>query len=162
SEEGGFFHSDNFTSNETSYLHVVDKLRELGVSGGAYLGVGPEQNFTYIAKLRPRIAFIVDIRRQAMLQHLMYKTAFEAADTRAEFLAQLFSRELPPGLARKQEPPIEELLDQIAGARTTPELYAANRKRALARIENDYRIPLSETDRQQLDYVYETFQRDGL
>src|SRR6185312_7929724 len=35
SEEGGFFRSDNFTSNETSYLHVVDKMRELGATGGA-------------------------------------------------------------------------------------------------------------------------------
>ena len=35
SEEGGYFRSDNFTSNETSYLHVVDKLRELGATGGA-------------------------------------------------------------------------------------------------------------------------------
>src|SRR3989442_299426 len=33
SEEGGYFMSDNFTSNETSYLHIVDKLRELGVTG---------------------------------------------------------------------------------------------------------------------------------
>src|SRR5262245_17417879 len=47
SEDGGYFMSDNFTSNETSYLHIIDKLRELGVTGGAYIGVGPEQNFTY-------------------------------------------------------------------------------------------------------------------
>jgi hypothetical protein len=73
SEPGGFFRSDNFTSNETSYLHVIDKLREMHLGGGAYIGVGPEQNFTYIAKLRPQIAFIVDIRRQAMIQHLLYK-----------------------------------------------------------------------------------------
>ena len=65
SEKDGYFRSDNFTSNETSYLHVVGKLREMGISGGAYVGVGPEQNFTYIAKIRPHIAFIVDIRRQA-------------------------------------------------------------------------------------------------
>src|SRR5262245_47666540 len=76
SEENGYFRSDNFTSNETAYLTVVDTLRRLGASGGAYLGVGPEQNFTYIAKIRPRIAFIVDIRRQAMIQHLMYKAIF--------------------------------------------------------------------------------------
>lgn len=46
SEEGGFFPSDNFTSNESSYLTVVDKLRQLNATGGAYIGVGPEQNFT--------------------------------------------------------------------------------------------------------------------
>ncbi|HEU4389826.1 MAG TPA: hypothetical protein VFV34_18625, partial [Blastocatellia bacterium] len=79
SEEGGYFRSDNFTSNETAYLHVIDKLRQMGATGGAYVGVGPEQNFTYIAKIKPRIAFIVDIRRQAIIQHLMFKAIFELA-----------------------------------------------------------------------------------
>jgi len=95
SEAGGFFHSDNFTSNETSYLHIVGKLRELGISGGAYLGVGPEQNFTYIAKIRPRIVFLVDIRRQAIIQHLLYKAIFHQAENRAQFLSLLFSVPLP-------------------------------------------------------------------
>src|SRR5262249_47586564 len=67
SEDGGYFWSENLISNETSYLHIIPRLRELGASGGAYIGVGPEQNFTYIAKIRPQIAFIVDIRRQAMI-----------------------------------------------------------------------------------------------
>src|SRR4029078_7195572 len=84
SDEGGYFRSDNFTSNETAYLTVVDKLRELGASGGAYIGVGPEQNFTYIAKIRPRVAFILDIRRQAMIQHLMYKALFHLSPTPGE------------------------------------------------------------------------------
>src|SRR5437867_8353512 len=92
SEEDGYFHSDNFTSNETSYLHVVGMLREMHASGGAYLGVGPEQNFTYIAKVRPRIAFLVDIRRQAIIQHLLYKALFHISASRAEFLSGLLSR----------------------------------------------------------------------
>ncbi|HMY75451.1 MAG TPA: hypothetical protein PLQ88_26770, partial [Blastocatellia bacterium] len=92
SEEGGYFRSENFTSNETPYLHVVDKLKELGATGGAYLGVGPEQNYTYIAKIRPQIAFLLDIRRQAIIQHLMYKAVFHHSPTRAQFLAMLFSR----------------------------------------------------------------------
>ena len=98
SEEGGYFRSDNFTSNETSYLHVVDKLRELGATGGAYIGVGPEQNFTYIAKVRPRIAFIIDIRRQALVQHLMFKAIFEMASDRAEFIS-LVQRAMALGTA---------------------------------------------------------------
>src|SRR5262249_53718380 len=95
SEEGGFFRSDNFTSNETSYLTVVDKLRQLTVPGGAYVGVGPEQNFTYIAKLKPRIVFIVDIRRQAIIQHLMFKAVFQLAPDRVQFLSRLLSKPLP-------------------------------------------------------------------
>src|SRR5436190_6664036 len=95
SEEGGSFRSDNFTSNETSYLHVVDKLKELGATGGAYLGVGPEQNFTYIAKVRPRIAFIIDIRRQALIQHLRSKAIFHLAPSRVQDLSLLLSKPVP-------------------------------------------------------------------
>src|SRR6516225_9276241 len=45
SEPEGYFDSDNFISNETSYLHVIDDLRTRVNSGGIYLGVGPDQNF---------------------------------------------------------------------------------------------------------------------
>ena len=68
SEPGGYFDTDNLISNETSYLHVIGELEELGVSGGAYIGVGPDQNFSYIAHVRPRIAFIIDIRRDNLLK----------------------------------------------------------------------------------------------
>ena len=72
STRDGYFRSDNFTSNETSYLQVVGKLRQMGVSGGAYIGVGPEQNFTYIAKVRPEIAFIVDAHPVPVRTRLFY------------------------------------------------------------------------------------------
>ena len=117
SEEGGFFRSDNFTSNETAYLTVVDKLRQLGATGGAYIGVGPEQNFTYIAKIRPRIVFIVDIRRQAVLQHLMYKAIFRLTDNRVQFLSALLSRPLPK---EKAVTPTSELNDVLTYFSATP------------------------------------------
>ena len=60
------------------------------------MGVGPEQNLTYVAAFRPRIAFVVDIRRQNLLHHLWYKAVFELSPTRAEFLSRLFARALPP------------------------------------------------------------------
>ena len=56
SEPGGYFDTDNLISNERSYLDVVPALRRLEVGGGAYVGVGPDQNFTYIAEIRPDIA----------------------------------------------------------------------------------------------------------
>src|SRR5215468_7424071 len=99
SEEGGFFPSDNFTSNESSYLTVVDKLRRLGANGGAYIGVGPEQNFTYIA----------NIRRQAIIQHLMYKAIFHMAPTRAHVLSLLLSRALPKQKAPAPDATINDL-----------------------------------------------------
>src|SRR5262245_31633266 len=79
SEPGGYFDSDNLISNETSYLHVLGKLREFNVTNGVYIGVGPDQNFTYIAKIRPRMAIIIDIRRDNLLQHLLFKSLFVRA-----------------------------------------------------------------------------------
>ena len=64
SEPNGFFSSDNYVSNETSYQRVIPAIRPSIVQKGAYIGVGPEQNFTYIAALQPQMAFIIDIRRQ--------------------------------------------------------------------------------------------------
>jgi hypothetical protein len=161
SEPGGFFHSDNFTSNETSYLHVVGGFQEFGVGGGAYVGVGPEQNFTYIAKLRPRIAFIVDIRRQAMLQHLLYKALFQLSETRADFLSRLLSRPLA-GAAAKDNARIEVLLDHLAQAPPSAELYAANGTRVRKLLEEELGLKLSEQDREQLNYVFSAFRDDGL
>src|SRR3954463_10775153 len=77
SEEDGYFLSDNFVSNERTFQHILSSLKRDRQSNGAYLGVGPDQNFTYIVALKPRIAFIFDIRRQNLVQHLMYKALFE-------------------------------------------------------------------------------------
>src|SRR5215471_11667363 len=77
SEPGGYFRSDNFLSNETGYQNVIPGLLKSLAPGGVYMGVGPEQNFTYIAALEPKIAFIIDIRRQNMLELMMYRAFFE-------------------------------------------------------------------------------------
>ena len=61
-------------------------------SGGVFIGVGPEQNFTYIARARPRMAFIVDIRRENADLHLLYKALFELSSNRVEFVSRIFSR----------------------------------------------------------------------
>jgi hypothetical protein len=101
SEKGGVFTSENPVSNESNFQVVLTRLKERVKPGGVYLGVGPEQNFTYIAALKPSIAFIIDIRRQNLLQHLMYKAIFEIAEDRATFLSLLFSRRRPDGLNEK-------------------------------------------------------------
>src|SRR5438128_9931849 len=70
SEAGGSFRSDNFLSNENAFQTVIPDLKAMLPSGGVYLGVGPEQNFTYVVALRPKLAFIVDIRRGNLLEQL--------------------------------------------------------------------------------------------
>ena len=98
SEPGGFFRSDNFLSNETAFQTVIPDLVASVPAGGAYIGVGPEQNFTYIVALRPTLAFVVDIRRQNMLEHLLYKAFIELSANRADFLSRLFARKRPADL----------------------------------------------------------------
>jgi len=162
SEEGGYFRSDNFTSNETSYLHVVDKLRELGTTGGAYIGVGPEQNFTYIAKVRPRIAFIVDIRRQAMIQHLMFKAIFELAADRAQYLSLLLSKPLAKDKNPGADASASEILNYFSQASSDDLAYAANLAAIRKTIKDNFRVQLSDADQTSLAYVYKNFRSDGL
>src|SRR5215467_6066454 len=97
SENGGYFRSDNFVSNETAFQYVIRDLKKV-TPGGVYLGVGPDQNFTYVVAMRPKMAIIFDIRRQNMLQHLMYKALIEMSSDRADFISRLFSRRRPAGL----------------------------------------------------------------
>ena len=162
SEDGGYFRSDNFTSNETSYLHVVDKLRELGASGGAYIGVGPEQNFTYIAKVRPRIAFIIDIRRQAMIQHLMFKAIFQLAPDRAHYLSLLLSKPLPKDKYPAADAPVSDMLAFIQKTPADERAYAANLAAIRKTIGEDFKVQLTEADQASLDFVYTNFRNDGL
>ncbi|MEJ2112119.1 MAG: hypothetical protein P8Z37_19890, partial [Acidobacteriota bacterium] len=161
SEEGGYFFSDNFTSSEDSYLTIVDKLQELSVTGGAYIGVGPEQNFTYIAKIKPRIAFIVDIRRQAMIQHLMYKAIFHLAPSRAQFLSYLLSRPIPQGKAPDSGAPLDEILAFFDTIPTDDKTYSENLSLIRKTIQSDFKFPLSPQDTESLEYVYRNFHTDG-
>ncbi|MBI2820635.1 MAG: hypothetical protein HYX74_00290 [Acidobacteria bacterium] len=162
SEEGGFFLSDNFVSNETSYLHVVDKLQQMGASGGAYIGVGPEQNFSYIAAIRPQIAFIVDIRRQAMVQQLMYKAIFHLSEDRVQFLSRLFSKPMAREGAPGRSVPLPELLLYLDRIPSAEDAFKENLAAVEKTIEKEFRIPLSEGDRASLAYVYGAFREANL
>jgi hypothetical protein len=156
SEEGGYFFSDNFTSNEDSYLTIVDKMRELKATGGAYIGVGPEQNFTYIAKVRPRIAFIVDIRRQAMIQHLMYKAIFQLSPTRAHFLSLLLSRPMPTDKVPGAAAPLDDILALLTKTPADEKVFAENLA-AIRKAIEESQFALSAEDQASLEYVYRSF-----
>ncbi len=161
SEPGGYFDTDNLISNETSYLHVVGKLTEMGVSGGAYIGVGPDQNFSYIAQVRPSIAFIIDIRRDNLLQHLMFKSLFSLSRNRIEHLCLLFARPFPDDVEEWDERSLLELVDYIdrtaADSQTVDAALAAVASRAAS-----FGLPLSEEDLETIRRFHYTFIREGL
>src|SRR6185436_11567224 len=88
-------------------------LAESGPRGGVYLGVGPEQNFTYIARVRPEYAFIVDIRRENLLQHLLFASLFARADDPGDYLCLLFSRPCARPAAGGAWPGAERAFDAL-------------------------------------------------
>jgi hypothetical protein len=120
SEQGGYFDSDNLISNESSYLHALDDLRLQAVKGGAYIGVGPDQSFSYVAEIRPEVAFMIDIRRDNMLQHLMFRSLFRRSRNRMEFLAGLIGATVQGDIGIWTDRPIEQILAVLDTAPRTP------------------------------------------
>lgn len=161
SEPGGYFDTDNLISNETSYLHVIGKLEALGMEGGAYIGVGPDQSFSYIAQLRPSVAYILDIRRDNMLQHLLFKSLFMLADSRVEYMSLLFARPPPNEREARGAADIEELVEYVDGTEADPRLLARSME-AVARTLSQLGLELSEDDRATIRRFHATFARAGL
>jgi len=165
SEPDGYFRSssgspDNLLSNENQVSTVAGALAERAKPSGVYLGVGPEQNFTYIAAMRPRIAFITDIRRGNLHLHLMYKALFEMSSDRADFVGRLFSRKRPADLPAT--PSAAELmgwyLQVIPG---TEETFKANLKAIVDHLTKTRGFPLGADDIVGIEYVYGNFYRFG-
>jgi hypothetical protein len=155
SEPGGFFRSDNFVSNEVTFQHVIPTLVEGRAQRGVYMGVGPDQNFTYLVALQPKMAFIVDIRRQNMLQHLLYKSLMERSPDRAEFLSKLFSRKRPAGLAAGAT--AAELFLAYAEVPGDSALFARNLGAAKQHLVKQKGFALSEEDLRSIESVYTAF-----
>ena len=159
SEPGGFFRSDNFVSNETSFQYVIPELQRTVRPGGVYLGVAPDQNFTYLIALRPRIAFIVDIRRQNMIHHLMYKAMIEMAPDRAGFMSLLFARPRPKGVDGDASP--EALFNAYANVPTDTVQFATNLAAITQWLTKRHGFALTAADLQSLEYVYRAFMTAG-
>jgi len=145
SEPGGYFDTDNLISNERGYLKVMGALTRRDVRGGAYVGVGPDQNFSYIARIRPEIAFIVDIRRDNLLQHLMLRALIERAPTRVGFLAGLFGRAPPPDPEAWRARPVEDVVAWVDAA-PADSTEVARVRADVARAVTSFGVPLSEED----------------
>ena len=162
SEPGGTFRSldiTNLTSNEALFQHVIPGLLTRTRPGGAYLGVGPEQNFTYIAAIQPRIAIIFDVRRGNLATQLMYKALFELSSDRVAFVSMLFSRPRPAGLgANASVDAIFEALGQSAGSEAT---LRSNLIAMLSHLTKTHTLPLGTNDIDAISTIYRTFFYSG-
>ena len=161
SEAGGVFDSDNIISNEASYLEVASQLTKVGVHGGVYIGVGPDQNFSYIALIRPSIAFMLDIRRDNMLEHLLFKSLFEMSRNRFEYLCLLFGKPVPADVTAWTGRSIGFVINYLERTRTDSQVVAATRKATNERITK-LGVQLDAHDRQMIDRYRAEFIADGL
>jgi hypothetical protein len=159
SERGGAFPYENFVSNERNYQVVLPEVMRVIRPGGVYLGVAPEQNFTYIAAIQPKVAFIFDIRRQNLIELLMYKALFEMAPDRIEFASRLFSRRVPIVIGRT--PSATDLMNSINAARPDRQLYTETLQEIKKRLVTEHRFTLSEDDLFRIEYIFKVFYDGG-
>jgi hypothetical protein len=162
SEPNGDFDTDNLISNESSYLHVMPALEQGGVSGGAYVGVGPDQNFSYIARIRPNSAFIIDIRRDNLLLHLLFKAIFVASRNRMEYLSILTGRPAPDRLDTWRDASIEKIIAYLDMAEPASTAWnGADLERLHASIRSTG-IAVSAADFSTIDRFRRAFVQSGL
>jgi hypothetical protein len=162
SEPDAEFISDNFISNETSYLQVAKPLQEWSKPGGAYLGVGPEQNFTYIALTKPSRAYIVDIRRDNLVVQLMYKAIFDMAESRSHFLTLLTARPYDRSEAHAADADIEAVLAHADRKKATADSFDRMHGKLRWQIQKGYGIPLDMKDQRSLRRAHRAFFDGGL
>jgi hypothetical protein len=160
SEPGGSFQLEIITSNETSYQSILPDLMRLAKPGGTYFGVGPEQNFTYIAALQPKIAFIFDIRRDMMLEHLMYKSIFEMSADRVEFVSNLFSRKAPAQLTDAS--PVRTIFEAFSRVPASAALVEEHLRTILDLLKTRHGFALTAADEGRIRAIYLTFAREGV
>jgi hypothetical protein len=161
SEPNGYFDSDNIITNEASYLQIASQLRKVGTHGGVYLGVGPDQNFSYVALIRPEMAFMIDVRRDNLLEHLLFKSIFAMARNRAEYLCLLLGKPTPVDVARWAARPTTDILAYVSHAPTDSAVVAATRRSSNGRIAA-LGVSLDTRDRQMIDRYRAEFIDSGL
>lgn len=159
SEPDGHFEDENYVSNELGYQRSMRRLQDAMRPGGVFVGVGPEQNFHYAAALKPAMAFVIDIRRQNAMQHLMYKALFEIAADRADFIGRLFSRPRPAGLS--EESSVEAMFGAYGAAPTDSRLFGDTLARILELLTGRHQFPLSDADRRSLIKIFTAFRDSG-
>jgi hypothetical protein len=151
---------DNLLSNENRIADVAAELATRVKPGGVYLGVGPEQNFTYLAAMRPRLAVITDIRRGNLDLHLMYKALFGLSATRSDFVARLFGRR--PVAASTPRTTAAELMAAVRRAPAADEAgFRANLAAINAYLTRTHTLPLGKGDLDGIEYVARNFHRFG-
>lgn len=164
SEAGAKFPGENIISNEPYYLSVVPELEKVQATKGIYIGVGPEQNFSYIIHSKPDVAYLIDIRRENQLLLLLYKAIFEASPNRLQFLSMLFARENSVQSAdattvstSNVSLSVNKLLEQFEQLQLSPQLFSKYQTQLISKVCDTYLKDCTPTDKKYLSHAYQTF-----
>jgi hypothetical protein len=159
SESDGFFRSDNLLSNETTFQFIIPDLLKTAKQGRVYMGVGPEQNFTYMVALKPSMAVIIDIRHGNLDVQLMYKALFELSKDRADFVSRLFSRKRPDGLTAKST--VDEIFSAYLKADGSKDLFEENLKAVEDLLVKKHGFPLTDGDLEGIRWAMSNYYQFG-
>jgi hypothetical protein len=155
SEKEGAFFADTPLSNEDGYGAAIPWLeRSAGREPSVYLGVGPEQNLTFIARAKPELAFVVDLRRANLLLHVLYKSMFADSTTPSQWLLLCLGRRPAPLV---DEPSPEAWLVAIRAVAKDRTVHEALLERTLARMTGTWGMALEPGDAAALSRLLATF-----
>ena len=148
--------SHYWISNELSHHVWYEPLRE---RGGAYLGVGTDQNYLLAGWARSELLLLVDFDGSIADLHRAYGAAFRAAETPAAFLV-LWS---DAGVAALNAQIVADIPDPAEQARTLKAVRVARslvsrRLRATARRMQDRGIPTFLDDPAQYNHLRRLWQ----
>ena len=162
SEAPGYFDTDNLISNEVSYVHVIPKLKEMTREGGAYIGVGPDQNFTYMVHVRPAFAAIIDVRRDNLLQQLYFKQIIELSSDRWQYLSYLFGKKIPGEFQADPQADVRLLAEHFRSFPSVPEFFEANFLEIWSAIRTRFPSLTRDEDRATVHAIGRTFFEENL
>lgn len=153
---------DCFVTSELGYSDVIAKCIPVPAetTTGAFIGVGPCQNLTYVGALRPRLALICDSRPDNLLEHLIFKMLVERAADPLDYLLLLFSRTCPqrPPAGELRTP--QDLVDAFGNTVISRALYDENLAVLRSTAARRWGLQPAHTDR--FDYLYGEFFRRQL
>jgi hypothetical protein len=97
------------------------------------------------------MAFIIDIRRGNLHEHLLYKALFEMSSDRADFLSRLFSRKRPAGISATST--IDQMFAAYDTVQPTEDLYKENFAAVIDWLKkHDFKLRADDPDG--IGYVY--------
>jgi hypothetical protein len=105
------------------------------------------------------MAFIVDIRRENLDLHLLYKALFELSADRPDFVSRLFSRPRPADL--RSSATVDEIFAAYDPIPSSRDLLDRTTALVRDRLVTTYRLPLSRTDLDWIAYALQKFYAHG-